>query len=113
MTTFTTGTNNLEGVITAPPLVVITGTPITYVASQVGMTIIRSNATVAMVDTLPALNNQVAANGWTLNIYNTDASAAITLTAPTGYLIDGASTKSLAAGTRTRVIWDGGVNFYA
>jgi len=113
MTTFTTGTNSIEGIITGAPLQVVTGTPYTYLSSQVGMTLIRSNATSAMTDTLPSLTNQVSANGWEIWIYNLDSAAAITLTAPSGYNINGSSTKSLAAGTRTRVIWDGNVTFYA
>jgi hypothetical protein len=112
MTTYVSGTNSTEGLVTAAPVFIETGTSFTYNVSQLGMTLVRSNATVAMTDTLPVLTQANSANGWTLWIYNTDASAAITLSPVAPALIDGASSKSLAAATRTRVIWDG-TNFWA
>lgn len=78
---------------------------------QIGQVFLRSNATVAMTDSLPNPHDREGdlpplPNGWFMIIRNTDASAAITLT-PVGCLINGASSLSIAAAAVARIVTDG------
>ncbi len=120
MTIFVTGTKNISPVLQYNWRVVspIVGTSFTYDYSVAGLRLFRSNATVAMSDTLPALvtsaDNEPASlwNGWYVQVKNTDASASLTITPPTGILLNGSSSAiTLTAGQATEIYFDG-TNYY-
>ncbi len=120
MTIFVTGTKNISPVLQYNWRVVspIFGTSFTYDFSVAGLRLFRSNATVAMSDTLPALitsaDNEPASlwNGWYVQVKNTDASASLTITPPTGILLNGSSSAiTLTAGQATEIYFDG-TNYY-
>ncbi len=72
----------------------------------IGQILNRSNATTAMTDSLPnpaiSIGDQTALpNGWNVGVFNTDASAAITLTPVSPVTINGASSLSITAGKKT------------
>jgi len=120
MTTFTTGAQSYQALYQYKwrPATNVVGTSVVYNYQNGGQLINRSNATVAMTDTLPTLissaDNEPGAifNGWILDIKNTDASASLTLSAPTGSLINGAASITLTFGQATRVYYDGAIGNY-
>lgn len=84
---------------------------------SIGQRFSRSNGGSAMTDTLPnPLVNQGGIgplpNGWWIVIDNNDASAAITVSPPTGITINGSSSLSIPAGSVANIITDGSV-YYA
>jgi|ERR1700761_744199 len=83
------------------------GTSLAVQPTNYGQLILRSNATVAMTDTLPAANPYFMPNGWSVTIKNTDASAAITVSPPAGSTINGNSTGTINAGASFTFVWDG------
>lgn len=83
------------------------GASLVYAPTNNGQVVIRSNATVAMTDTLPVPNAYFMPNGWFIKISNKDASAAITLSAPTGTTVNGASSITISALTNVMIGFDG------
>jgi hypothetical protein len=120
MTTFATGAQSYQPLYQYKwnPVAGIVATSVVYTYANGGQRFNRSNATVAMTDTLPLLissaDNEPAPifNGWSMDILNTDASASLTLSAPTGSLINGAASITLTAGQGTTVYYDGVRNNY-
>jgi hypothetical protein len=100
------------------PATNVVGTNVVYNYQNGGQLINRSNATVAMADTLPALissaDNEPGAifNGWLMDIKNTDASASLVISAPTGSLINGSASITLTFGQATSIYYDGALNNY-
>ena len=91
----------------------IVGTSVTYTDtlavpfnSLEGMMIIRSNATVAMTDTIPS-PTLTRPNGWKMYVHNADASASITISTTNGALINGVSTLVVTAGSTFTIRSDG------
>ncbi len=77
----------------------------TYVSTDRGKTVIRSNSGTAMTDTLPQATGSFG-DGWFTWIYNSDSVANDTIT-PTTSTINGAATLVLAHGAMTRISSDG------
>lgn len=109
------------------PITKLVGTSYNYAAQlsgtfalgrqAIGQQLNRSNATVAMTDSLPnpaAQFGDIAAlpNGWTVYVRNVDASASITLTPALPATINGNTTLTIAAGDTTRITTDG-TNYWA
>lgn len=106
------GTGKLE--YAYPSLGLVTGTNRTYLASERGYIVRRSNAGAAMSDTLPLLTNTVADIGYTITVYNEDTVLAglLTMNASGGALFRSsvggtAATSPLNYGTRQQFVWDG------
>lgn len=106
------GTGKLE--FAMPSAGLVTGTNHTYVATDRGFIFRRSNAGVAMSDTLPALTNTTADIGWTVTIHNQDTviAGALTVNASGGALFLGgtgvtAATSPVNFGCRQTFVWDG------
>lgn len=83
------GTGLLESLL---PVQSINQTSKTYTTADFFKKTRRSNAGIAMSDTLPASTTTGLSNGTQLNIANVDASASMTLTAGTGTTINGTAT---------------------
>lgn len=99
------------------PVYAFVGTSVVYNSSVSGLVINRSNATVAMTDTLLAPGISTGdigpiPNGYTVYINNLDASAAITLTPQLPATINGASSLTINAGTTVKIVTDG-VNYFS
>jgi hypothetical protein len=77
------------------PATNVVGTNVVYNYQNGGQLINRSNATVAMAD-----------------IKNTDASASLVISAPTGSLINGSASITLTFGQATSIYYDGALNNY-
>lgn len=99
------GTGNAE--ISSPMGATITGSTYAILAAQRGYSIKRSNAAVAMTDTLPAIGG--IANGWWVTVLNVDVSANDTISAPAGVALNGTigGTVGLASGQSVRIGFDG------
>lgn len=99
----------------APPVnssaafLAVTGSPYAFGARNNGQIINRSNAGVAMADTLPNANTLPA--GFTFLIRNTDASATCTIT-PATSTINGGANLAITFG-KTTTIWSDGANYWA
>ncbi len=107
MTIYATGIPNFAGDPTNnTPVIKFVGTSLVYTSTNNGLVFIRSNATSAMTDTLPAPDLSIMGNGWNFQISNQDASASITLSAPTGYLVNGAASVTITDGVTKRIVWD-------
>jgi hypothetical protein len=100
---YTTSVANLASVTTS------TGSPKNLGTFASGSTILRSNATTAMADTLP--NANTLPNGWYIHVFNNDASATDTIT-PATSTINGAATLAITFGKST-TIYGNGVNYFA
>lgn len=85
------------------------GTSVAYSYTSMGRVYYRSNATVAMTDTLP--NAATLPLDWSVTIINTDASASDTIT-PTTSKINGATTLVIAAGAWAK-IYSNGTDYFA
>lgn len=110
------------------PVQTLTGATVNYASQassswvpsnqQVGVMIIRSNATTAMSDKLPNPANlgtgDIAAlpNGWNILVMNRDASASITVTPLSPAKINGATTLTITAGNWAWIFTDGS-NYFA
>ncbi len=99
------------------PVYAFVGTSVVYNSSVSGLVINRSNATVAMTDTLLAPGISTGdigpiPNGYTVYINNLDASAAITLTPQLPATINGASSLTINAGTTVKIVTDG-INYFS
>ncbi len=85
MTIYATGIPNFAGDPTNnTPVIKFVGTSLVYTSTNNGLVFIRSNATSAMTDTLPAPDLSIMGNGWNFQISNQDASASIALVDLTG-----------------------------
>lgn len=89
----------------------------TAATQVIGYQFNRSNATVAMTDTLPdpAANMGYVAklpNGWNITIRNIDASATVTITPTLPATIDGTTDLVLAAGDTINIVTDG-TNYFS
>jgi hypothetical protein len=82
-----------------------TGANYTFLNTDRGKTVVRSNSGSAMADGLPQATGTFT-NGWFVWVYNSDAVANITIT-PTISTINGASTLVLNPGQMTRISSDG------
>jgi len=109
----------------APALIVTTalaGTSVDYSkygrtawvpsVQQIGQVFLRSNATVAMTDSLPNPQSKegdlpVLPNGWNMRIKNVDASASITLTPTLPATINGTTSITIAANATANIVTDG------
>jgi hypothetical protein len=100
-------TTNITSILA--PVTSVTGSPINLGTYASGSTILRSNATVAMADTLP--NANTLPNGWHITVFNTDASATDTIT-PATSTINGGATLAITFGKST-TIYGNGVNYFA
>jgi len=93
------GTGNLEALI---PVQTVTGASKTYTTADLFKRTRRTNSGSAMSDTLPAAGTTGLANGTTIQIANSDATAVDTITAGAGTTIGSGSTYSLIA---SRSVW--------
>lgn len=122
MTTFQTGTQNISPNYQYNWRVVSTliATSQVYNYSFGGLRVWRSNAGTAMTDTLPVIasssaDNEPGAiwNGWYIDIINTDATAALTLSAPTGVTFNGVSAGSVTLNPGASIsVYSDGNNYY-
>ena len=87
----------------------ITGNTRTFVATDRGLVVRRSNSGSAMTDTLPGSTAGVLVAGWWTTVINSDATASITIQIGTGsgVEIDGASSITLAAAGSINIVSDG------
>ena len=87
----------------------ITGNTRTFVATDRGLVVRRSNSGSAMTDTLPGSTAGVLVAGWWTTVINSGATASITIQIGTGsgVEIDGASSITLAAAGSINIVSDG------
>lgn len=85
--------------------ITVVGTSKIYAGSDRAKIYKRSNAGVAMEDTLPTLTLGDA--GWTLDVQNVDSTASITFTAPSGNFPNATDTYVLPAESAQRFEWTG------
>ena len=76
-----------------------------FSAFENALLVTRSNATVAMTDSLPVGTSLV--NGWKVTIFNQDSAASITLTPTLPSTINATTSLTIAAGKSTTVYCDG------
>jgi hypothetical protein len=125
-----TTTGNISPATNQPnlyPITAIVGTSVNYgllvnetftlFQQMIGTRFNRSNATVAMTDTLPNPATDIGhlgklPNGWNIMIANIDASASITLTPTLPATINGTTSLTITAG-HTSTIYTDGVNFFS
>lgn len=123
MTTFNTGSQVNQPLYQYNWKVVLplVQTSVAYDYSYGGSRVWRSNAGVAMTDTLPnpdnsSADNEPAAlwNGWFLDILNIDTTASLTISVPTGYSYNGVlnATITLTPGAAVSIYTDGN-NFFS
>lgn len=90
----------------------VTGTNYPYTTADSGKLRVRSNSGIAMADPLPAAGT--VGNGWNVYVFNGDASAALTITAPGSTELNGvvAGSLTLAHGASTAITADATGNFW-